>query len=213
MRRAAISTTATNARFSIVTTWASPGPAGDRTPLDERDDTGQPGAGPATDLAPGPARGEPGVRTPSTSARTDRLEAAAGRPAAGTRQSLPRRWRTRSSPRAGAGNRGQRVPELSGQGGEGGGQCGWPADDHQRGPGRCGLAAGPIGFAQPAAGPIPLHGGLELATHGEPGARRLVGLSPEHHERRPVDPSASLKERLELGAAGQPLASGEAARQ
>jgi hypothetical protein len=58
-----------------------------------------------------------------------------------------------------------------------------------------------------------LHGVPQLSAHGEPHARRLVGLTPEHDERWPVDSLALPEERLEVGAGGQSLSSRELAGQ
>jgi hypothetical protein len=37
----------------------------------------------------------------------------------------------------------------------------------------------------------------------------MIRLRPEHKKRRPIDPLTSVKERLKLGAGGQPLAAGK----
>ena len=75
-----------------------------------------------------------------------------------------------------------------------------------------GIAAGAVRLAQPPPRTVALHGVLELAAHGESDARRLGRFPPQHDERRSIDPPASLEERLEFSAGGQPLASGEATR-
>jgi hypothetical protein len=86
------------------------------------------------------------------------------------------------------------------------------ADDDQRGAARGSIPTRAVCLAQAATRTIPSHGILELSAHGEPCTRRLRRLTPEHNERGPVDPSASLEKRLKLGAGGQPLASGKATR-
>jgi hypothetical protein len=58
-----------------------------------------------------------------------------------------------------------------------------------------------------------LHGVAQLSAHGEPHARRLVGLAPEDDEGRTVDAFAPLEERLKIGASGKSLSSGEPAGQ
>jgi hypothetical protein len=76
----------------------------------------------------------------------------------------------------------------------------------------CGVPAHPVRLAEAAPCAIALHRILELPAHGKPCPRRLGSLAPQHDERRPVDASASLEERLKIGAAGQPLGSREATR-
>ena len=105
------------------------------------------------------------------------------------------------------------LPQLAGQRGEGRTSA-RPAGRRSPTP-ACGgrrLAAGPVRLAQPAPGTVALHGVLDLAAHGESNARRLGRFPPQHDERRAIDPAASLEERLEFSAGGQPLASGEATR-
>jgi hypothetical protein len=87
----------------------------------------------------------------------------------------------------------------------------WTADDHQRGARRSRITGGAVGLAQATPRPIALHGVLDLPAHRESGARRFGTLTPEHDEGGAVDALASLEERLELGAGGQPLAPGKAA--
>jgi len=58
-----------------------------------------------------------------------------------------------------------------------------------------------------------LDGVPQLSAHGEPHARWLVGLAPEHDERRTVDSLAPLEERLEVGAGGQSLSTRKSAGQ
>ena len=53
-----------------------------------------------------------------------------------------------------------------------------------------------------SAGTVALHRQLELAAHREADTCGLVRFSPEHDERRTIDPLAPLEERLELGAGG-----------
>ena len=67
--------------------------------------------------------------------------------------------------------------------------------------------------AQSPARTIALDGEPQLATHGETDARGFGRFSPEHDERRTVDPLAPLEERLEFGAGDQSLASREATAQ
>ena len=75
-----------------------------------------------------------------------------------------------------------------------------------------GIPACTVRLAQPAPSTVALDGVLDLAAHGESNARRLGRFPPQHDERRAIDPAASLEERLEFSAGGQPLASGEATR-
>jgi len=58
-----------------------------------------------------------------------------------------------------------------------------------------------------------LDGVAQLSAHREPDARWLVGVAPQHDERRTVDAFAPLEERLKIRACGQPLSSRESARQ
>lgn len=90
---------------------------------------------------------------------------------------------------------------------------GRPADDHERGARRGGCARRPKRLTQTPARAIALDGVAQLSAHGEPHARRLAGLAPEHDERRTVDAFAPLEERLKFGASGQSLSSGEPAGQ
>jgi hypothetical protein len=212
MRTAAINTTARNARCSIVTMSAAPGPVGGHSPQDERDGTYRDVERPAIGRAPARARAGPVVRTPSTKVQNGTPAVARGRRAAGNPRSGPRRCRTDSSSRAAARNRGQRVSQLCGERSERLRQrCGASYDDHGS-LWRRGIPARAIGLAKPAAGTVALHGVLELSAHGEPCAHRLCRLAPQYDQGGSVDASALLEKRLEFGAAGQPLASGEATR-
>jgi hypothetical protein len=210
MRTAAIRTTARNARCSVVTSSAPPGPVGDHTPLDEMGDSGPPAEQRARRPFSAPAPAKPVARTPNMSVRSDRLEGETATPVVDTRRPPMQRPRRLSWRRAGSRNRRQRAAELRRQACERLGQCRRSTDHHERHPRRRRVPARAIGLAQSPARAITLHSSLELSTHGEPRARRLTGLTPQHDEGWPFDPSASLKQRLELGAGGQPLASGKA---
>ena len=70
-----------------------------------------------------------------------------------------------------------------------------------------------ISLTQAPPRPIPLHGAPNLPTHGEPGAPRLFGRTPEDDHGRPVNPLAPLEERLKISAGGQPFAPRKPARQ
>ena len=132
-----------------------------------------------------PAGIRPAVRPPTASAR-----------------SRPGSWHCREG-----------VAHLSEQRLEGRGQGGRPADDHERGAVRRGRAGGPKRFTQAPPRAIALYGVAQLSAHREPDARRLVGLAPQHDERRTVDAFAPLEERLKIGASGQSLSSRESAGQ
>jgi hypothetical protein len=94
------------------------------------------------------------------------------------------------------------VPHLSEQRGERLAQDRGPPDhDERRACGR-GVARGSVSLAQSPARTIALDGEPQLATHGETDARGFGRFSPEHDERRTVDPLAPLEERLEFGAGG-----------
>jgi hypothetical protein len=108
------------------------------------------------------------------------------------------------------GNGGERAPQLRREAGEWLAQRGRPSDDHQRRAGGAGIARGAVGFAQATPRAIPLHGIPQLSAHREPGARWFGRFAPEHDEGRAIDALTSLEERLEIGAGGQPLASGKA---
>ena len=92
-------------------------------------------------------------------------------------------------------------------------QGGRPADDHERRAGRSGRASRPKGLTQTSPCPIALDGVAQLSAHREPDARRLVGVAPQHDERRTVDAFAPLEERLKIRSSGQPLSSRESAGQ
>ena len=90
--------------------------------------------------------------------------------------------------------------------------CG--ASDHdERCSGGCGVTRGPKRLAQSSARTIALHRQPQLTAHRKSDARRFLRFSPEHDERRTIDPLAPLEKRLEFGAGGQSLASREAAAQ
>ena len=142
--------------------------------------------------------GTPGgeTATPAAGTPTPRLPASADR-------SRRRPW---------PGDRAQSGPQLTRQGGKGRLQHGRPPDDHHPGLRGSGIPACTVRLAQPAPSTVALDGVLDLAAHGESNARRLGRFPPQHDERRAIDPAASLEERLEFSAGGQPLASGEATR-
>ena len=54
--------------------------------------------------------------------------------------------------------------------------------------------------------PIAIDRTVQLAAHGKSYAPRLTCLRPQQNTRRPIDALTPLEERLELSAAGQPLA-------
>jgi hypothetical protein len=102
---------------------------------------------------------------------------------------------------------------LPEQGLERSGERGRTADDHERRAcGRRGARRAKC-LAQPPARAIALDRVAKLPAHGEPDARWLVGLAPQHDERRTVDAFAPLEERLKIGASGQSLSSRESAGQ
>jgi len=125
------------------------------------------------------------------------------------RRSEPRSLSTRSSLSPGPGDRRQRPAQLRGETCERLPQRRGPTDDHQRRAGRARVTDRSIGFAQPPPGAIALHGAPQLSTHREPGAGWLGRFAPEDDEGRTIDALTSLEERLEIGAGGQPLASGK----
>jgi hypothetical protein len=191
---------------------AAPGPVGDHSPRDERGDTYRDVESSTIRRAPARARAGPGARTPSTMARSGTLAVATGTRAAGIPRPVPRRSRTASSSRAPARNRCQRASQLHGERGERLCQRCRASHDDQCSLRRRGIPAGAVSLAQPTAGTVALHGVLELSAHGEPCAHRLCRLAPQYDEGGSVDASALLEKRLKCGAAGQPLASGEATR-
>jgi hypothetical protein len=91
--------------------------------------------------------------------------------------------------------------------------CG-PADDDHRHGGRRLTPRLPVRLPQPALDPVTRHGPTHLATYREPGPPYPAGLvgTPEHNHQGPIDPFAAPEQRLEIGAAGQPLASGKRSR-
>jgi hypothetical protein len=159
------------------------------------------------------ARRPPGARTPSRSAQTDRPQAAGGTRAVGRERSPRQRPGRAESRTSRARYRGERLPHLSQNDCKRLAQDGGTSDHHQRRPRRGDVTRGTIRLAQPAPRAITLHGQAQLATHGEANTYRVVRFSPEHDERRTVDPLAPLEERLEFGAGGQSLMSRKAATQ
>jgi hypothetical protein len=133
-------------------------------------------------------------------------------PAAGTPTPPPPAAASHSRRRPRPGNRAQRGPQLASQGNERRLQRGRPPDNHHPDLGRSRVPARTVRLAQTASRTVALDRVLDLAAHGESDASRLGRFPPEHDERRPIDPSAPLEERLEFSAAGQPLASREATR-
>jgi hypothetical protein len=105
------------------------------------------------------------------------------------------------------------VPQLAEQRRERFAQDRGPSDHDERRARRRGVARRTIRFAQSPPRAIALHSESQLAAHCEADARRFARFSPEHDERRTIDPLAPLEERLEFGASGQSLASREAAAQ
>src|SRR5688572_6703403 len=122
-------------------------------------------------------------------------------PATGARQRAGRRGARRPR-RAWAGSRpasrdrGKRLAHLALERLEGGGEGGRPADDHERGARRCRGAGRPKRLTQTPPRAVTLYGIAQLSAHGEPHARWLVGLAPEHDERRTVDAFAPLEEQI-----------------
>jgi hypothetical protein len=105
------------------------------------------------------------------------------------------------------------VAQLAEQRGERLTQHRGPADhDERRARGRR-VTRGPIRLAQSSARTIALHRQPELTAHRKADTRGFVRFSPEHNERRTIDPLAPLEKRLEFGAGGQSLASRKAATQ
>jgi hypothetical protein len=145
--------------------------------------------------------------------QTGKPRAAAGTAAADRRRSQRLRADRAGSRASGAGDRGQRLPHLSKNDSERFTQDGGTSDHDQRRPCRGDVTRRTVRLAQPAPSAIALHGQAQLATHGEANTYRVVRFSPEHNERRTVDPLAPLEERLEFGAGGQSLMSRKAATQ
>jgi hypothetical protein len=199
-----------NARCSIVTASPAPVSAGDRSPRGEGDDSKRCASAPVRRRAQGRAPGARDARTPSTSARTGTLAATTATAVPDTDRLAPPRPQPPSRGATHGGNARQRSTQLPSECRKRFGERRRATDDDQGNPARRGVPGGPIRLPQPATGAIPLNGVLELSAHGEPGARRFLRLTPQHDEGRSVDASASLEERLEFGAGGQPLASREA---
>ena len=207
-----MSTAARTARFSMLMSRAAASGA-DPSRLDERDGSAR--------VATPPARGHEAARVrpartahiPSTSARTDTPRATAARPATDRRRRRrPRAGRARSRSSR-AGNGGQRVAHLTEQHGKRLAQHRGPSDHDDRRPRGRRVTRGPIRLAQSPPRTIALHRQPQLAAHREADTCGFVRFSPEHDERRTIDPLAPLKKRLELGVGGQSLASREAATQ
>jgi hypothetical protein len=105
------------------------------------------------------------------------------------------------------------LPHLTEQRGERLAQHGGPSNHNERRAGGCGVTRSAIRFTQTPARAIALHRHPQLAAHGEADTCGLVRFSPEHDERRTIDPLAPLEECLEFGAGGQSLTSRETAAQ
>jgi hypothetical protein len=88
------------------------------------------------------------------------------------------------------------------------------ASDHDEGgPCRRDIARCAKRLPQSSARAVTLDRQLELAAHREADTCGLIRFSPQHDERRTIDPLAPLEERLKLGAGGQSLTSRKAATQ
>ena len=74
---------------------------------------------------------------------------------------------------------------------------------------RRGLTCGTVGLAQPAPRAVALHRTTNLASDSKARATRAFTRTPEDDQRRSLDSFALLKERLELGAAGEPFGTAE----
>jgi hypothetical protein len=207
-----MSTTAMNARCSIVTASPAPVSAGDHSPRRERGDNWRAASPRVRRRGPVRARGVRAVRIPSTTARSGRPAATRAIAAADTARSAPPRPRPPSRHATHSGNTRQRSAQLPGEPRERLGERRRPTDDDERNLSRRGVSGSAIRLPQAATDTVSLDGVLELSAHGKAGARRFPRLTPQHDEGRSVDASASLEERLEFGAGGQPLASREAPR-
>lgn len=117
--------------------------------------------------------------------------------------------RSRSSP---AGNGVEGAPKLIHQLAEWLHDCYGSPDDHDDCLARNGLSRGSVGCTKTSPDPVTINRTPNLPAHREPGPGRSQRGEPEHNQPRPVDPFASLEERLELGAGGQPLTSRKAPR-
>ena len=71
------------------------------------------------------------------------------------------------------------------------------------------LTCGTVRLAQPAPRAVALHRATNLASDGKARAPRAFTRTPEDDQRRSLDSLALLKERLELGAAGEPFGTAE----
>ncbi len=177
------------------------------------DDSARAAMPPAPDPASHRVRSQPAARTRSTSVRSGRPRAEAATAVAGKQRSRRRSVGRVNSHAPWAGNRGQRLPQLPEKCRERLAEhCGATYHDERR-PCRRNVASGPVRLAQSAAGAISLHRQTQLPTDGEAHTRRILGFSPEHDERRTIDPLAPLEERLKFGAGGQSLMSRKAATQ
>lgn len=105
------------------------------------------------------------------------------------------------------------MPEIGDQNFELDVQDSRPPDDHECCALRRRTAGRPIRFTKPPPRAIALRRAADLPTHCEPDATRSLHGTPEHDESRTIDSLALLEQRLEIGAAGQPLAPAEAAGQ
>jgi hypothetical protein len=193
----------------MVTASTAPVRAGDHSPPDERGGNALGASPPARRPEGHHARAGPDARTRNMSVQTGKHSAAPARSAADKRRRHSPRSAQLSSLRSHTGNRRQRVAHLRRQRSEGRGQRRRAAHNDECRVQGSGIAAGAIGLAQTTACTIALNGVLELSAHGESCARRLTGIAPQDKERGTVDASASLKKRLKIGAARQPLRSRE----
>jgi hypothetical protein len=124
----------------------------------------------------------------------------------------PRRLSTARSRLATAGNGAQGRSKLADQLAKWLHQCYRSPDDYDDCPARNGLPRGAIRRAKASPDPVTINRAPDLSAHREPSPGGSMRSKPEHDQPGPVDPFASLEERLKFGAGGQPLTSREAAR-
>src|SRR5438046_4602716 len=208
----AIRTAANTARFSMLTSLVASSGAAPSRP-EERGATAPAATRGAPGRAPVRARPEPGVRTPSTWARTDTRRGAGETPGAGRRP--PRRPRAGPAPsrESRAGNRAERLAHLPEQRPERRAQGGGSANDNERRARGRRVTRGAIRLTQSPAGAVAVHGESQLAAHRQADARGFGRFPPEHNERTAIHPAAPPGERLEFSAGGPSPAPGEASAQ
>lgn len=206
----AIKTAARIARFSMLMLVRPGQAAAGQRRRGEMGDSAAADRRPAPVPAPDRDRARPGARTPNNSARSDTAGPDTGRAAVDTRSRvapLPRLPASRACPRSWY--RAQRLTELVRQPREGFVQCRPLCDDDHRTTVRCRLAGSPEGLSHTAPSPVAANSAPNLAGDGKASPSRRARLTPQHEQRRPLNALALLEERLDFGAAGQPLGAGE----